>query len=65
MKKSITKRIRVTKNGLLLHRPMAVDHFKSKKSGTAKQAKRKERKLNYNVLKIIRLTRSYNKIAHS
>ncbi len=33
MKKSITTRLRVTKNGKVLHRTMAQCHFRAKKTG--------------------------------
>jgi ribosomal protein L35 len=65
MRKSFAKRIKITKNGKIIHRLMAVDHFKSKKSGQAIQAKRKSRSLEYPNSKITRLAYSYSKIAKS
>ena len=40
MKKAVSKRIKVSKTGKLLRRPMAVDHFRSKKTGNQTRAKR-------------------------
>ena len=40
MKKSVTKRIRITKTGKLIRRKMAQDHFRAKKSGKQIQNKR-------------------------
>lgn len=39
-RKSVKKRIRITKNGKVLRRTMGVGHFKSKKSGKSLQNKR-------------------------
>ena len=41
MKKAVAKRIKVTKTGKMLRRPMAVDHFRSKKSGNKIRLKKK------------------------
>lgn len=40
MKKSVSKRIKVTKTGKLIRRVMAQDHFKSKHPGSRTRAKR-------------------------
>jgi len=53
MKTSVRKRIRVTKNGKLIRRPMAVDHFRTKKSRKLIQQKRKGKGLDYPHAKII------------
>lgn len=45
--KSIEKRLRVTKNGKVVRRPMGVDHFKTRKSNKSLRNKRKSRSLNY------------------
>ncbi len=39
--KSVSKRIRITKNGKMLRRPMGVNHFKTRKTGRGIQNKRK------------------------
>ena len=43
MRKSVSKRIKVTKTGKLLRRQVAIDHFRSKKSGNKIRLKRKQR----------------------
>ncbi len=40
MRKSISKRIRVTKRGKFIRRKMAQDHFRAKKSGKQIRKKR-------------------------
>jgi ribosomal protein L35 len=45
--KSFSKRIRVTKNGKVVRRPMRLDHFKTTKSKKNLRGKRKARSLNY------------------
>ncbi|MEK7174624.1 MAG: hypothetical protein AAB759_03115 [Patescibacteria group bacterium] len=48
MRKSFSKRIRITKNGKVIRRPMRIDHFKTRSSGAgAIRNKRKSRGLNY------------------
>jgi ribosomal protein L35 len=42
MKKSVSKRIKVTKTGKLIRRQMAQDHFKAKHPGSRTRAKRKQ-----------------------
>jgi len=42
MKKSVSKRIKITKRGKLVRRQMAQDHFKSKHPGRRNRSKRKE-----------------------
>ncbi|RJQ27774.1 50S ribosomal protein L35 [Candidatus Parcubacteria bacterium] len=44
-KKSVTKRIRVTKNGKVARRPMALGHSRSNKSGTQMGRKKGDRGL--------------------
>ena len=39
--KSFTKRIRITKNGKVVRRPMAIDHFKTRKSTKTNRNARK------------------------
>ncbi|MBI2406349.1 MAG: hypothetical protein HYW56_01865 [Candidatus Harrisonbacteria bacterium] len=41
MRKSVSKRIKVTKTGKLMRRVMAQDHFKSKHPGSRTRAKRR------------------------
>ena len=60
MKKSISKRFKFTKNGKLLRRKMAQDHFKIKKSGQKNEAKRKTLSLDYPHSKIIKLGKTRN-----
>lgn len=40
MRKSVAKRIKVSKTGKLLRRQVAIDHFRSKKSGKNIRLKR-------------------------
>lgn len=40
-RKSITKRFRITKNGIVLRRPSGLDHYRSKKSGKRVRQSRK------------------------
>lgn len=44
--KSFSKRIRITKNGKVVRRPMAVDHFKTRKSTKQNRNSRKTMGLN-------------------
>jgi ribosomal protein L35 len=53
MKKSVQKRIRITKNGKIVRRPMAVDHFRTRKSPKVIQATRKTLSLDYPIKKIL------------
>ena len=41
MRKSVSKRIRITKNGKIVRRSMAIDHFRTRKS--TKNLKRKSK----------------------
>jgi ribosomal protein L35 len=41
MKKSVSSRIRVTKNGKIMRRKMGTSHFRAKMSSKSKQDKRK------------------------
>jgi len=42
MKKSVVKRIKITKQKKIIRRPMAVDHFRTKKSRKLLRQKRKK-----------------------
>jgi len=53
-KKSITKRFRITKTGKILRRITGQNHFRAKKSGNAKRAKKKCVELSKGERKIIR-----------
>jgi len=53
MRKSITKRIRITKNKKVVRRPMAVDHFRTRSTQKGIQKKRKNRGLNYPLKKLL------------
>jgi ribosomal protein L35 len=44
--KSLLKRIKITKNGKIVRRPMAVDHFKTRKSTKTNRNSRKTMSLN-------------------
>jgi ribosomal protein L35 len=50
--KSVTKRIRITKNGKIVRRPMGVDHFRTRKTGRGVQNKRKTLSLDYPLSKL-------------
>jgi len=50
--KSLSKRIRVTRTGKLIRRPMSVDHFRMSKSRKMKRQQRNTRPLNYSAKKI-------------
>jgi ribosomal protein L35 len=43
--KSVSKRIKFTKNGKLIRRPLGVNHFKTRKSKSNLRDKRKSRKV--------------------
>lgn len=47
MKRSVSKRIRITKRGKLIRRSMAVDHFRTSKSTRNVREKKKGRSLDY------------------
>jgi ribosomal protein L35 len=52
LKKSLAKRIRITRNGKIVRRPMAVDHFRTRSTGRSIQQKRKSRGLNYPIKRL-------------
>jgi len=41
VKKAVAKRIRITKTGKILRRPMAVGHFRAKRRGAETRQKRR------------------------
>jgi len=47
MNKSLTKRLKITRNGKVVRRPMAVGHFRAHKSGNTIRGKRQSRTLNF------------------
>jgi ribosomal protein L35 len=51
--KALEKRVRITKNGKILRRAMAIDHFRTRKNATSIQKKRRMRSLDYPIRKII------------
>lgn len=53
MKRSVQKRIRITKRGKVIRRPMAVDHFRTKKSRKLIQKKRQGKGLDYPIKKVL------------
>ena len=50
--KSVQKRIRVTRNGKVVRRPMGVNHFKTRKTGRGVQNRRKTLSLDYPLKKL-------------
>ena len=50
--KSVRKRIRITKNGKVVRRPMGVNHFKTRKTGRGIQNRRKSLGLDYPLKKL-------------
>lgn len=53
MRKSQSKRIKITKNGKIVRRPMGVNHFRTRKSSNNVRGKRKSRGLNHTYKKVI------------
>lgn len=51
--KSLLKRIRITKNGKIVRRPMAVSHFRTRSNQKAIRGKRKTLALDYPLKKIV------------
>jgi ribosomal protein L35 len=51
-RKSFTHRIKITKRGKIVRRPMNVDHFKTTKSKKNLRARRKNRSLDYPIKKL-------------
>lgn len=49
MNKSLSKRIRITKNGKIVRRPMAVDHFRTRTNAKGVRNKRKSRSLDFSL----------------
>jgi ribosomal protein L35 len=47
MSKSITKRVKFTKNGKVVRRPMAVGHFRTRHNAKTIRNKRKSRSLDF------------------
>ncbi len=53
MKKSVTKRIKITRQGKIMRRAMSVDHFRTRKSTKNLRNKRSRRSLNSPLKRII------------
>jgi ribosomal protein L35 len=53
MKKSVSKRIRITKNGKIVRRRMGVDHFRTRRSTKNNRDSRKSLSLNYPLKEIL------------
>ena len=53
LSKALSKRVKVTKNGKIVRRPTAVDHFRTRKHARKIQSKRKTLSLDYPLKKII------------
>ncbi|MBI2623117.1 MAG: 50S ribosomal protein L35 [Candidatus Liptonbacteria bacterium] len=51
--KSVSKRIRITRTGKLIRRPMGVDHFRTRQSAKILRSGRKTRSLDYPRKKIL------------
>lgn len=49
MSKSLSKRIRITKNGKIVRRPMGVDHFRTRTNAKGVRGKRKTRSLDFSL----------------
>ncbi|HEY4475769.1 MAG TPA: bL35 family ribosomal protein [Candidatus Paceibacterota bacterium] len=56
MKNSVSDRIRITKTGKILRRPMGVNHFRAKKTSKQRMSKRGTRSL---VTSDVRIFRKY------
>ena len=50
--KSFSKRVRITKNGKIVRRKMAVNHFRTRANAKGIRAKRKTTSLNYPMKKL-------------
>ena len=53
LRKSINKRIRVTKNGKVVRRPMATDHGRTRQTGKTNRQKRQGRGLSIAMKQIV------------
>ncbi|HVM76721.1 MAG TPA: hypothetical protein VMU07_01035 [Candidatus Paceibacterota bacterium] len=53
LSKSLTKRIRITKNGKMVRRAMATDHFRTRATQKNIRNKRQSRGLNYPLKKFL------------
>lgn len=53
MRKSLTKRVRITKTGKVIRRPMRTDHFRTRKSTKNIRSKNKTKGLDYPMKKIL------------
>jgi ribosomal protein L35 len=51
--KALAKRVKITKNGKIVRRPTATDHFRTRKTQRKIQTKRKTLSLDYPIKKII------------
>ena len=51
--KSFSKRVRITKNGKIVRRRMAVDHFRTRKSTKVNRNSRKTLSLGYPMKKLL------------
>ena len=51
--KTLTKRIRITRTGKVVRRPMAVNHFRTRANAKGIRNKRKTRGLDYPLKKLI------------
>ena len=57
MQKSYSKRMRVTKNGKIVRRQMAQDHFRAKRSG--KQTRNKRKGLSLDIVDVTVLRKQF------
>jgi len=53
LKKSVSKRFKITKRGKVIRRPRAVDHFHTRKSKKNLRHKRKTLSVDYPIRKIL------------
>ncbi len=53
MKKSIARRIRITKRGRVMRRPMGVDHFRTRKTQKNLRGKKKTLGIDYPLKKVV------------
>lgn len=52
-KKSFSKRFKVTKNGKIVRRTMAIDHFRTRKSKKSLRNKKRNRGVDYPARKLL------------
>jgi ribosomal protein L35 len=58
-KKSIAKRFRITKNGILMRRPQHQDHLNAKESGGTQRKKRKTKRVGRTTARLLIESKRY------